>query len=246
MAGRSGDQWSGRFIGNFLVFVSARPRPCRGAGRGHRSHRRPGPQRPRRLRADAERRPRRRSRSALRRWSTRTGASFLSLADGMPMVLASRLLGCRCAPRYRAATCSSRCWRGARPRGCRSSSSAPPSDSCERATLMLKERYPDIEITGYDDSYFDPEHDPDDCRARVAPGPCLGRPHRHLLVAAGQAGAAVAVHVGVRTGGRRRHGRRARLLRRRRQAGPGVGVADELRVAVAPRYTSRLGCGSGT
>ena len=29
----------------------------------------------------------------------------------------------------------------------------------ERAILTLKERYPDIEITGYDDSYFDAEND---------------------------------------------------------------------------------------
>jgi N-acetylglucosaminyldiphosphoundecaprenol N-acetyl-beta-D-mannosaminyltransferase len=33
------------------------------------------------------------------------------------------------------------------------------AESCERATHMLKERYPGIEITGYDDSVFDPELD---------------------------------------------------------------------------------------
>ena len=84
----------------------------------------------------------------------------------------------------------------------------------ERAILMLKERYPAIEITGYDDSYFDPEGDPADAPRALRRARASGAADHHLLAATDEAGAALAVHVGVRARGRRRHRRRAQLLRR--------------------------------
>ena len=83
---------------------------------------------------------------------------------------------------------------------------------------MLEERYPEIEITGYDDSCYDTERNMATAVARAPPRPCQWRSDHHLLTSSGQAGPAVTAHVGVRPGGRCRHGRRAQLLRRRDQA----------------------------
>ena len=86
--------------------------------------------------------------------------SFLCLPDGMPMVLTSRLLG---LPLRRKVSGSdvfepllARCAEEGLPVFFLGST----AESCERAFLTLKDRYPAIEITGYDDSMFDPEDDP--------------------------------------------------------------------------------------
>lgn len=86
--------------------------------------------------------------------------SFLSLADGMPIVLASRLLRLPLRTKVSGSDVFepllARCAAERLPVFFLGST----GDSCERAMLTLKDRYPDIEITGYDDSVFDPEHDP--------------------------------------------------------------------------------------
>jgi N-acetylglucosaminyldiphosphoundecaprenol N-acetyl-beta-D-mannosaminyltransferase len=80
---------------------------------------------------------------------------FLSLPDGMPLVAICRLLR---LPLHRKVSGSdlfepllARCAQEGLPVFFFGSS----AESCERAQDVLKERYPDIEITGYDDSYFD-------------------------------------------------------------------------------------------
>jgi N-acetylglucosaminyldiphosphoundecaprenol N-acetyl-beta-D-mannosaminyltransferase len=86
---------------------------------------------------------------------------YLSLADGMPMVLVSRLL--RLSLRTKVSGSDvfepllARCAREGLPIFLLGST----GDACERAILTLKRRYPDIEITGYDDSRFEPDEDPD-------------------------------------------------------------------------------------
>jgi N-acetylglucosaminyldiphosphoundecaprenol N-acetyl-beta-D-mannosaminyltransferase len=86
---------------------------------------------------------------------------FLSLADGMPMVLASRLLRLPLRSKVSGSDMFepllARCAREGLPIFLLGST----GDACERAILTLKRRYPDIEITGYDDSPFEPNGDPD-------------------------------------------------------------------------------------
>jgi N-acetylglucosaminyldiphosphoundecaprenol N-acetyl-beta-D-mannosaminyltransferase len=84
---------------------------------------------------------------------------FLSLPDGMPLVMISRLLGLPLKTKVSGSDIFE-------PLLARCASEGLPifffgstGESCERATLLLKKRYPDIEITGYDDSFFDPDSD---------------------------------------------------------------------------------------
>ena len=84
---------------------------------------------------------------------------FLSLPDGMPLVMICRLLR---LPLHTKVSGSdifepllARCAKEGLPIYFFGST----SELNERATLMLKERYPEIEITGYDDSFYDPECD---------------------------------------------------------------------------------------
>jgi N-acetylglucosaminyldiphosphoundecaprenol N-acetyl-beta-D-mannosaminyltransferase len=85
--------------------------------------------------------------------------AFLSLPDGMPMIMLCRLL--RLPVRAKVSGSDlfeplmARCARERLPIFFLGST----ADSCERAIRLLKERYPDIEVTGYDDSFFDPELD---------------------------------------------------------------------------------------
>ena len=86
--------------------------------------------------------------------------SFLSLADGMPMVLVSRLLGLPLQTKVSGSDMFepllARCAEERLPVFFFGSTAA----SCERAIAELARRYPTIEITGYDDSYFDVDADP--------------------------------------------------------------------------------------
>jgi N-acetylglucosaminyldiphosphoundecaprenol N-acetyl-beta-D-mannosaminyltransferase len=86
---------------------------------------------------------------------------FLSLADGMPMVLASRWLGLPLRVKVSGSDVFepllARCAEEGLPVFLFGSS----GDACERAILRLKRRYPGIEITGYDDSRVDLQHDPE-------------------------------------------------------------------------------------
>jgi len=85
---------------------------------------------------------------------------FLSLADGMPMVLASRFLRLPLRSKVSGSDVFepllARCAQERLPVFLLGST----AELNERAILILKERYQDIEITGYDDSHFDPEQDP--------------------------------------------------------------------------------------
>ena len=86
--------------------------------------------------------------------------SFLSLADGMPIVLTSRLLRLPLRTKVSGSDVFepllARCAAERLPVFFLGST----ADSCERAILMLKDRYPDIEITGYDDSMLRPRARP--------------------------------------------------------------------------------------
>lgn len=80
---------------------------------------------------------------------------FLSLPDGMPLVAMSRLLR---LPLHRKVSGSdlfepllARCAREGLPIFFFGSS----AETCQQAQAMLEDRYPEIEITGYDDSYYD-------------------------------------------------------------------------------------------
>jgi N-acetylglucosaminyldiphosphoundecaprenol N-acetyl-beta-D-mannosaminyltransferase len=86
--------------------------------------------------------------------------SFLSLADGMPMVLASRLLRLPLRSKVSGSDVFEPLLARCASEGLAVFLLGSTADSCERAILTLKHRYPEIEITGYDDSVFDPERDP--------------------------------------------------------------------------------------
>ncbi len=86
---------------------------------------------------------------------------FLSLPDGMPLLMIARLLRLPVPEKVSGSDIFepllARCAREGLPVFFLGST----AESCERATLLLKDRYPEIEITGYDDSFFDPESDSD-------------------------------------------------------------------------------------
>jgi len=86
--------------------------------------------------------------------------SFLSLPDGMPMVLAARFLGLPLRSKVSGSDVFEPLLARCAEEGLPVFFLGSTADSCERAILTLKDRYPTIEITGYDDSMFDPEHDP--------------------------------------------------------------------------------------
>jgi N-acetylglucosaminyldiphosphoundecaprenol N-acetyl-beta-D-mannosaminyltransferase len=85
--------------------------------------------------------------------------TFLSLPDGMPMIMLCRLL--RLPVRTKVSGSDlfeplmARCARERLPIFFLGST----ADSCQRAIQLLKERHPGIDITGYDDSFFDPDLD---------------------------------------------------------------------------------------
>jgi N-acetylglucosaminyldiphosphoundecaprenol N-acetyl-beta-D-mannosaminyltransferase len=87
--------------------------------------------------------------------------SFLSLADGMPMVLASRALGLPLRLKVSGSDVFEPLLARCADEGLPVFFLGSTSELNERAILMLKDRYPHIEITGYDDSYFDPDGDLD-------------------------------------------------------------------------------------
>jgi N-acetylglucosaminyldiphosphoundecaprenol N-acetyl-beta-D-mannosaminyltransferase len=86
---------------------------------------------------------------------------FLSLADGMPMVLASRFLKLPLTAKVSGSDVFepllARCADERLPVFFLGST----GELNERAILQLKRSHPHIEITGYDDSHFDPENDPE-------------------------------------------------------------------------------------
>ena len=86
--------------------------------------------------------------------------SFLSLADGMPMVLASRLLGLPLRAKVSGSDVFEPLLARCAQEGLPVFFLGSTSELNELAISLLKERYPTIEITGYDDSLFDPEIDP--------------------------------------------------------------------------------------
>jgi N-acetylglucosaminyldiphosphoundecaprenol N-acetyl-beta-D-mannosaminyltransferase len=86
---------------------------------------------------------------------------FLSLADGMPMVLASRLLGLPLQEKVSGSDVFEPLLARCADEGLPVFFLGSTSELNERAILMLKELYPHIEITGYDDSRFDPDADLD-------------------------------------------------------------------------------------
>ena len=86
---------------------------------------------------------------------------FLSLADGMPMVLASRLLRLPLVTKVSGSDVFEPLLARCADEGLPVFFLGSTSDLNERAILLLKETYPHIEITGYDDSFFDVERDPD-------------------------------------------------------------------------------------
>ena len=89
------------------------------------------------------------------------GRCFLSLADGMPLVLLSRILGLPLRHKVSGSDLfeplMARCARdelpvfflGATP------------DACERAAERLRARYPALQVAGHDSSIFDLDADPD-------------------------------------------------------------------------------------
>jgi N-acetylglucosaminyldiphosphoundecaprenol N-acetyl-beta-D-mannosaminyltransferase len=84
---------------------------------------------------------------------------FLALPDGMPLLMAARLLRLPLPAKVSGSDIFepllARCAREGLPIFFLGST----GESCERTILLLKERYPEIEITGYDDSEFDPAGD---------------------------------------------------------------------------------------
>ncbi len=85
--------------------------------------------------------------------------AFLSLADGMPLLMISRLLRLPLPEKVSGSDLFE-------PLLARCAQERLPvffvgatAEWCEQAIMLLKERYPEIEITGYDDSFYDPDLD---------------------------------------------------------------------------------------
>jgi N-acetylglucosaminyldiphosphoundecaprenol N-acetyl-beta-D-mannosaminyltransferase len=85
---------------------------------------------------------------------------FLSLADGMPMVLAARVLGLPLSAKVSGSDVFEPLLERCAEEGLPVFFLGSTAELNERAISILKERYPAIEITGYDDSHVDPEGDP--------------------------------------------------------------------------------------
>jgi N-acetylglucosaminyldiphosphoundecaprenol N-acetyl-beta-D-mannosaminyltransferase len=88
--------------------------------------------------------------------------AFLSLPDGMPLLMISRLLRLPLPAKVSGSDLFEPLLARCADEGLPVFLFGSTGDSCERATLMLKERYPHIEITGYDDSFFDADLDAGD------------------------------------------------------------------------------------
>ena len=143
MAGGRADNGAGDAAGASSCSVWARARPRRRAGRGDRPHR--GASARAASAGSCSRRTSTTSRMAQRSPALADAyrRCFLSLADGMPMVLASRLLGLPLQPQglgQRRVRAAARSLRGGGLPVFFFGSTAEP---CERAIAMLKERYPD-------------------------------------------------------------------------------------------------------
>ena len=86
--------------------------------------------------------------------------SFLSLPDGMPMVLASRLLGLPLRSKVSGSDVFEPLLARCAEEGLPVFFLGSTADTCERAILMLKDRYPDDRDHRLRRLDFDPEHDP--------------------------------------------------------------------------------------
>jgi N-acetylglucosaminyldiphosphoundecaprenol N-acetyl-beta-D-mannosaminyltransferase len=88
--------------------------------------------------------------------------AFLSLPDGMPLLMISRLLRLPLPAKVSGSDLFEPLLARCADEGLPVFFLGSTGESCERAILMLKERYPHIEITGYDDSFFDADLDAGD------------------------------------------------------------------------------------
>jgi N-acetylglucosaminyldiphosphoundecaprenol N-acetyl-beta-D-mannosaminyltransferase len=86
---------------------------------------------------------------------------FLSLPDGMPLLMVARMLHLPLPAKVSGSDIFEPLLARCAHEGLPVFFLGSTAESCERATLLLKERYPQIEITGYDDSFFDPTSDSD-------------------------------------------------------------------------------------
>jgi N-acetylglucosaminyldiphosphoundecaprenol N-acetyl-beta-D-mannosaminyltransferase len=90
--------------------------------------------------------------------------AFLALADGVPLVATSRLLGLPLREKVSGSDLfeplMARCARDRLPVFFLGATAA----TCETATRMLRAQYPDIEVAGHDASRFDLEADPEAAR----------------------------------------------------------------------------------
>ena len=85
--------------------------------------------------------------------------TFLSLPDGIPMIMLCRLLRLPVRAKVSGSDLFEPLMARCAQEGLPIFFLGSTADSCQRAIQLLKERYPGIDVTGYDDSFFHPDLD---------------------------------------------------------------------------------------